>query len=176
MKRSDITPMPQYFDRYIDLVEDIELDQAFLKSVQQLNSLDIKLLLELKDKRYLPGKWTVNDIIQHIIDIERILCAGVLRFARNESSYIISFNEDELANNANACNKDITDLVTDLKIVRNSTISLYKSFDESDYSKIGINWKHPINVLAMGFNIIGHQIHHLNFIEINYYPLLKFNR
>jgi len=128
--------MPQYFDRYINLVEDIELDQAFLKSVQQINSLDIHLFSQLKDKRYLPDKWTVNDIIQHIIDIERILCAGVLRF------------------------------------VRNSTISLYKSFDASDYSKIGINWKHPINVLAMGFNIIGHQIHHINFIKEKYYPLI----
>ena len=172
MKRSDINPMPQYFDRYINLVEDIELDQAFLKSLQQLNSLDINLLSQLKDKRYLPDKWTVNDIIQHIIDIERILCAGVLRFARNESNYIISFNEDELAKNAMAGNKDITDLIDDLVIVRNSTISLYKSFDASDYSKIGINWQHPINVLAMGFNIIGHQIHHINFIKEKYYPLI----
>src|SRR3989339_2117142 len=116
MKRSDINPMPQYFDRYINLVEDIELDQAFLKSVQQINSLDIHLFSQLKDKRYLPDKWTVNDIIQHIIDIERILCAGVLRFVRNESSYIISFNEDELAKNAMAGNKDITDLIDDLVI------------------------------------------------------------
>ncbi|MFA6980957.1 MAG: hypothetical protein WC209_16655 [Ignavibacteriaceae bacterium] len=107
MKRSDINPMPQYFDRYINLVEDIELDQAFLKSLQQLNSLDINLLSQLKDKRYLPDKWTVNDIIQHISDIERILCAGVLRFARNESDYVISFNEEELAKNAKPDNKKL---------------------------------------------------------------------
>lgn len=172
MKRSDINPMPQYFDRYINLVEDIELDQAFLKSIQQLNSLDINFLSQLKDKKYLPDKWTVNDILQHIIDIERILCAGVLRFARNESTYVISFNEEELAKNANPGNKNITDLIDDLIIVRNSTISLYRSFDLTDYSKVGINWKYQINVLAMGFNIIGHQIHHINFIEDKYYPLI----
>jgi len=132
MKRSDINPMPQYFDRYINLVEDIELDQAFIKSIQQLNSLDINLLSQLKGKRYLPGKWTVNDIFQHIVDIERILCAGVLRFARNESTYVISFNEEELAKNAKAGNKDISDLIDDLIIVRNSTISLYRSFNHTD--------------------------------------------
>ena len=134
--------------------------------------MDINLLSQLKDKRYLPDKWTVNDIIQHISDIERILCAGVLRFARNESDYVISFNEEELAKNAKPDNKKITELIDDLIVVRNSTISLYKSFDFMDYSKVGINWKHQINVLAMGFNIIGHQIHHLNFIEDMYYPLL----
>src|SRR3989339_727887 len=169
MKRSDINPMPQYFDRYINLVEDIELDQAFLKSLQQLNSLDINLLSQLKDKRYLPDKWTVNDIIQHIADIERILCAGVLRFARNESKYVISFNEDGFAKNSNANNKKITELINELICVRNSTISLYKNFEPTDYSKTGINWKYQINVLAMGFNIIGHQIHHINFIEDKYY-------
>jgi hypothetical protein len=165
--------MPQYFDRYINLVDDIELDQAFLKSLQQLNSLDINILTQLKDKRYLPDKWTVNDILQHIIDIERILCAGVLRFARNESTYVISFNEEELAKNAKPGNKNITDLIDDLIIVRNSTISLYRSFDFTDYLKVGINWKHHINVLAMGFNIIGHQIHHINFIKDKYYPLIS---
>ena len=173
MKRSDINPMPQYFDRYINLVEDIELDQAFKKSIQQLNSLDLNLLSLLKDKSYLPDKWTVNDIIQHIIDIERILCAGVLRFARNESTYVISFNEEELAKNAKPGYKNINELIDDLIIVRNSTISLYRSFDFTDYFKVGINWKHQINVLAMGFNIIGHQIHHINFIEDKYYPLIS---
>lgn len=172
MKKSDINPMPQYFDRYINLVEDVDLEQAFFNSTEQIKSLDIQLLSQLKDKTYMPGKWTVNDIIQHITDIERILCAGVLRFARNESTFVISFNEDELAKNAKSNNKNVSDLIEDLTIVRNATISLYKSFDASDYFKFGINWKHRINVLAMGFNIIGHQIHHIKFIEDNYYPLI----
>jgi hypothetical protein len=175
LKKSDIYPMPEYFDRYINLVDDIELNQAFLNSIQQLKSLDITLLSKLKNERYLPDKWTVNDIIQHIIDIERILSAGVMRFARGESTYVISFNEEELAKNAKANNKDIIDLVEELIIVRNSTISLFRSFDYADYVKYGINWKHQINVLAMGFNIIGHQIHHINFIEKKYYPLIKYN-
>lgn len=172
MKKSEINPMPQYFDRYINLVEDVELEQAFLKSIQQLSSLDINLLSQLKGKRYLPDKWSVNDIIQHISDIERILCAGVLRFARDESTHVISFNEEELAKKAKANNKNITALIDELITVRNSTISLYRSFDYTDYSKVGINWKHQINVLAMGFNIIGHQIHHINFIKEKYYPLI----
>ncbi len=173
MRRSDINPMPEYFDRYINLVEDIELDQAFTKSIHQLNSLDLNLLSQLKGKRYQPNKWTVNEIFQHISDIERILCAGVLRFARNESVYVISFNEEDLAKNANSDKNNINDLIDDLINVRKSTMSLYRSFGDEDYFKVGINWKHQINVLAMGFNIIGHQIHHINYIEKIYYPLLS---
>ncbi|MBI1932889.1 MAG: DinB family protein [Ignavibacteriales bacterium] len=174
MKKNEINPMPEYFDRYINLVDDIELDQAFEKSIEQLRKLDINQLSQLKGKRYLPDKWTVNDIFQHIIDVERILCVGVLRFARNESKYVISFDEDELSKNAKAEKKIIIDLIDELIIVRKSTISLYKSFDYSDYFKTGINWKHEISILAMGFNIIGHQIHHIYFIENKYYPLIQY--
>ncbi len=67
MKKSDINPMPPYFDRYINLVDDVELEQAFVQSIQQLNTLDKSLLTNLGDKRYAPDKWTVREIFQHII-------------------------------------------------------------------------------------------------------------
>ena len=146
MKMTDINPMPEYFDRYINLCEDVDLDQEFANSLRQLNSLDVNLLSKLNGRKYLPGKWTVNDIIQHITDIERLLCAGVLRFARGEDTYVISFNEEEIAKNANADKKEIIKLIDELITVRKSTISLYKGFDYTDYFKAGINWKYKIRV------------------------------
>ena len=173
MKKSDIRPLPEYFDRYITLVEDIELEEAFQNSIKDLTDLDIPLLNKIGSRTYQQGKWEIKEIIQHISDIERILTAGTLCFVRNENKHIITFNEEEIARNSKAKNKNLTDIIDELISIRKSTLSLYQSFDKDDLLKTGINWKYEISVLAMGFNIIGHQTHHLNFIKSNYYPLLR---
>lgn len=173
MKKSDINPMPQYFDRYINLVADVELSQAFADSVQQLNELDRNLLTRLEGQKYAPGKWTVKGILQHTIDFERILSYRVLLFARNEGSVPQGVDENLLAANMNAEKRLLDELIDELKRVRASTKSMFDSFDDRVLQNLGTNWKYEISVLAMGFNIIGHQIHHLKVIEEKYYPLLN---
>ena len=74
MKKSDINPVPQYYDRYINLVPDVELSQAFDDSIRQIEDLDRSMLARVADKTYSPGKWTVKDIFQHHSDGERIMC------------------------------------------------------------------------------------------------------
>ncbi|HEX2271980.1 MAG TPA: hypothetical protein VHH35_20725, partial [Pyrinomonadaceae bacterium] len=81
MKRSDINPLPEYWERYIKLVPDVELPQAFEDSIRQLNDLDRTALARLDDKTYSPGKWSVKDIIQHLTDVERVMCYRALMFA-----------------------------------------------------------------------------------------------
>lgn len=171
LNKSDIAVMPEYFDRYINLVEDENLLAAFENSINFLENLDIQKLTQLKDKTYEAEKWTINEIVQHITDIERLLTAGVLRFARGENFHIISFNEDEMAKNSKANHKNISKIISELVSVRTSTFELFKTFDSEDLQKVGINWKYEISVLAMGFNIVGHQIHHFNIIKERYWNL-----
>lgn len=172
MKRSELKHIPEYFDRYINLVDNIELFTAFEKSLEELNQLDFQKTEKIGLQTYLPNKWTVNEIFQHICDIERLLISGTLRFVRGERNFVISFDEQNIAENSKANNRSLSLIINELKSVRLSTIELYKSFDENDFQKSGINWKHRISVEAMGFNIIGHQIHHVNFIKNNYYQLV----
>lgn len=172
MKRSDIKTMPQYFEKYINQVDDLELSQAFDESVKQLDRLDMTLLARLDCKRYAPGKWTAKEILQHIIDWERILSFRTLLFARKEGSIPQGVDGDLLAANMNADQRTIDGLIDELKITRLSTKALFGSFDDETLGGAGINWKYEISVLAMGFTIIGHQVHHLNILEERYYPLL----
>jgi hypothetical protein len=176
MKRSDIKTMPQYFEKYINLVDDLELSQAFGESVKQLDRLDRNLLARLDSKRYSPGKWTVKETLQHVIDWERILSFRTLLFARKEGSTPQGVDGDLLAVNMKADQRAIDSLVDELRITRLSTKALFESFDEETLQNTGTNWKYEISVLAMGFTIIGHQIHHLKIIEEKYYPLLDEQR
>src|SRR6185369_10721233 len=102
MKKSDINPMPPYFDHYINLVADVELPQAFAESIHQLNEINKDLLQSLESRSYAPNKWTVKGILQHIIDWERILSYRALLFARNEGSVPQGIDEKLLAANMNA--------------------------------------------------------------------------
>ena len=172
MKKSKIDPMPQFFDRFINLVADVELSEAFDDSLRRLNELDRGLLTSLDGKTHAPGKWTVKDIFQHVIDFERILSYRGLLFARREPSTPQGIDSDFIGGTSHAGGRTIDELIEELRVVRLATKSLFDSFDEEALLAKGINWKYEISVLAMGFNIIGHQIHHLTVIEEKYYPLL----
>lgn len=176
MKKSDIKPMPEYFDRYINLIDEVELQQAFVQGSRQLENLDKSLLTALTGRRYAPGKWTVNEIFQHLIDWERILCSRALLFARIENSAAQGVDENLLAANMNAEGRTTADLVDEMKIVRASTKAMFESFDDAMLRSTGTNWKSEMSVLAIGFTVIGHQIHHLKTIEEEYYPLLETNQ
>ena len=173
MKRSDIKTMPQYFEKYINLVDDVELLRAFDLSVRQLETLDKDLLGKLEGKRYAPGKWTVKETLQHVIDWERILTFRTLLFARKEGSVPQSVDGDLLASSMGADRRLIHSLIDELKLTRLSTKAMFEGFDDDTLQNTGTNWKYEVSVLAMGFTIVGHQIHHLRIIEGKYYPLLE---
>ena len=170
MKKSDINPIPDYYDRYINLVADVELSQAFDDSIRQLDELDVNLLEKISDLENAPGKWTAKEILQHVIDWERILAYRTMLFARCEGSVPQGIDQDRLTANMNAGKRTIGDLITELKTVRLSSKALFDSFDDETMLLKGTNWKYEISVLGMGFALIGHQIHHLKIIERNCFP------
>lgn len=163
--------MPQFFDRYINLVEDIDITEALqLYAINHLN-VEKDILHELGDKRYAEDKWTVKDILQHIIDNERIQAYRALRFARNDKSILPGYDEKLFATTANTANRTVDNLLEEFKTVRASNIYLFKSFSNEMLLRDGICFNTTISVLGLGFVIVGHQIHHFNIIKEKYYPL-----
>lgn len=173
MKRSSINPMPDFFDRYINLVKEDDLFQAFENSTQAIEKIDTEKIKKIGSKIYQPGKWTLNDIFQHIIDNERIQSYRALRFARKDTTPLPGYDEELLGKNSLAVNRNIDDILEELLTVRKSTIQLYKSFDLTVIQNTGICFNQTVSVLAIAFVIIGHQTHHLNVIRERYEPLIK---
>lgn len=176
MKRSDINPMPPNFAKYIDLVADVELEQAFDESNRQLDELDKDVLEKLGDEYYAPGKWTVKDILQHLVDSDRIMSYQALMLARKDEKVLSGFDQELHVKNANATRRTADEMIEEIKVARASTVSLFNSFDDEMLLRKAINWKYEISVLAMGFTIIGHQTHHLRIIEERYLPLVAAKR
>jgi len=169
--RSAIDPVPEYFDRYINQVEDLPLLEAFDRSIAAIDSLDLDLLERIGTTVYEPGKWTVAGIIQHVADFERILGYRALVYARRAGIIPQSVDENAIADNANVNHRGIREVVADLRAARVATREMFASFDDEMLNTIGMIWKSDMQVLAMGFNIIGHQVHHFKVLGERYYPL-----
>ncbi|TDE15344.1 DinB family protein [Dyadobacter psychrotolerans] len=172
MKKSFINPMPAFFDRYINLVENIHIFEAFEKYSPDKVYHEMEKLSQLKDQVYAPGKWTIKDIIQHVTDNERIMAYRALRFSRNDKTALPGYDEELLGANTNAANRTLQDLMTEFTVLRASTIALYQGMSQEMMLRSGVAYKSEISALALGFVIIGHPIHHMNVIQERYFPLI----
>lgn len=172
MKKSDINPMPAFFDRYINLVEDVDLLEALETHTPEALFSETDLLEALGDSVYAPGKWTIKDIIQHCIDTERIMSYRALRFARNDQTPLPGFEENNYAQNTLTAERSLEDLLDEFEIVRAATLAQFQNFSEPMLQRFGQASSSTISVGALGFMVVGHAIHHMNVIRERYLPLL----
>jgi DinB superfamily len=172
MKRSQLFPMPEYFDRYINKCDDVEILDAIQTSIDELDKAPIEKWKALGDKVYAPGKWTVKEILQHLIDTERVFAYRTTAFARGDEQAMLSFDEELYGKNGAANTRTIEDLIEEMKILRQSFLLLYKSFTNARLQKIGNGFTGKYSVAAIGFIIPGHQRWHLQILEEKYYLLL----
>ena len=171
MKPTDLQPeeFQGYFANYVNqvsneytLIEELEI------SVHRLIKFVQNIPMHKFDYRYAEGKWTIKDIIQHLIDSERIFAYRALRFARNDKTELPGFEENDYVDEAKANKRSIQQLLTELALVRQATLSLFQSFSEEELLRIGVASHNPISVRALGFVIIGHQNHHQRVFEERY--------
>ena len=173
MKRSDIKHMPEYFDRYINLADDFAVTDALEKYGIPYLQKEKQQLMLLGGRIYASGKWSAKDILQHIIDTERIFTYRALRISRSDTTPLPGFDENLYAIHTNASNRTIDGLLREFDSVRTSTISLFNSLTDDMLQKEGTASGKSITPLAIGFTITGHAIHHLNILRERYYPLIK---
>jgi len=150
-----------FYANYINQVsEEYSLVEELEISVHRLVKLVQEIPLDKFDYRYAEGKWTIKDILLHLIDTERIFAYRALRFARNDKTALASFDENNYVDEAHANKRSIQDLLSEMLVVRQATLSLFKSFTEEQLLRKGIASSNLMSVRALGFVIIGHQNHH----------------
>lgn len=172
MNKSNFQSIPPHYQTYISWVDNLPIKTALDKQFYGLQNLNLEVLEALGNQTYASGKWTVKEVLQHIIDWERIFCYRALVYARLDSNFPVSHDENLMAANSHANQRTIKQLIEELLIVRSSTISLFNSFTEKDLGQKANHSTNGISVSMIGYIIIGHQIHHLKIIEERYLPLL----
>lgn len=174
MKKSEIAKMPEYFDRYIHLTDDVTYMEALEISLQELENAPVDKWIALDNQVYAPEKWTVKDILQHYIDTERVFVYRITAIARGDLQKMLPFDEEDYAKNTNANNRTVIDLVSELKLIRLGTIAMFRSFTTEMMLKVGNGFNGTkYGPLSLAFVIAGHQRWHIKVLEERYYPILE---
>lgn len=172
MKRSEIIIPPTRLGTYMEKVEDIELIDALENYGKPYFLAERDTFIKLGDKVYAPGKWTVKDVIQHVIDTERIFAYRALRFARNDKTLLPGFEQNDYAVIAEATHRELKDLLEEYIAVRTATIQLFKSFTHEMLMREGQTASGTVTVSGIGFAIVGHTKHHMGVLKEKYYSLV----
>lgn len=157
-----------YYQRYIDLVDDLHLLQAMEIGLQKTQTFFNNIPQSKLHYRYAENKWTPKDILQHIIDTERVFAYRALYFSRADNADLKGFDENVFAQNTVANTRSINDLLQEYVAVRNASICLFNSFEDTHLKRKGIANKSIMSVAAAGFIICGHEIHHQNITNERY--------
>lgn len=168
MPRPDLSRIATFYHNYTRQVPQDEV----LKAIPELGNEFVTLMQSIPsskyDYAYAPGKWTLKEVFQHIIDAERVFCYRALCFARKEQQSLPGFDENEYAANSKGGSRNWNDLIEEFRLVRKATEYLYRSFDEEQLQSSGISNNNPLYVLGIGFIIAGHCQHHVNIIKERY--------
>ena len=146
--------------------------KATLLLVYHLQKLFHELINSIPEGKfgfaYAEGKWTLAELLMHIIDAERVFQYRALRFARNDKTPLAGFDQDDYIPECNAGGRSKKDLLEEYAAVRESTIKLFQSFDDEMLKRVGNASGSDMSARAMGFIICGHQAHHLKIIKERY--------
>ena len=159
---------PPRFDQYITLVEDHDLSTAITQQTSQAEKLLNSISEEQSHSRYAEGKWTIKEVVQHIIDAERVFTYRALAFARKDSNILPSFDEKSYAAHSGANRRSWKELTEEFLAVRKSTRLLFNSFSAEDLCSTGRASDYETSVAAMAFITLGHAAHHINLIRERY--------
>ncbi len=167
---------PPYAIMYIKLIPDDglvlqHLWDNFVAAKEFIYSLPPKMLYY----RYAKDKWSIKEVLVHIIDDERIFAYRALRFARNEQMNLIGFDQDAYALFSNADERELDNIFEEYEAVRKSTIALFNGLPEESLVRMGKGTGSFNNatVRALAYHIAGHEQHHINLLKELYLPAFK---
>ena len=173
MSNQEIKNNPAFLEYVYQLTAGTELTAALDLSLSAINQLDIAQFKRIGLKTYEKDKWTIHKILQHLIDWERIWCFRAIIFARGEGSIPDAHDQEIMGSNSNADELSIEQLINELRVVRQSTIMMFESFNEKILETNCKFFEYEMPLSAIGFTVAAHQIHHFKVIKERYLPLDK---
>ena len=168
MNRPAETEYAPYYQGYVGQVNESDI-MAVLRS--EIDDLDVLLGRVPADKEtyaYAEGKWTIREIVGHLIDGERVFGYRALCIARGEQQNLPGFEQDDYMRTAPYNHVDLEDLLSELRLVRLSNIAMFRTLDEEAWSRVGTANNNQVTVRALAFIMAGHLRHHMKVLQERY--------
>lgn len=168
MPRPDMNRVPVFYHKYINQVEGDELNEILSKQAITFTAFLHDLPIEKRDFRYGPDKWTIREVLQHIMDAERVFAYRALCIARGEQQPLPGFDENQYADNAQCSNRKWSEMTEEFRAIRRANEIMFASFNEKQLEATGTASGWPVYVLGIGYMLAGHAQHHLNILKERY--------
>ena len=157
-----------YYARYVGLVPDGDI----LDTLHQQGGETVELLRGIGEEKsthaYAPGKWTIREVVGHVLDTERVFAYRALAFARGDRNALPGFDEKVWASGSNANDRSLDDHLDDFIVVRAATLALFRGFGAPELARTGVASDNPVSVRALAWMIAGHELHHVTVLRERY--------
>lgn len=157
-----------YYQRYVSLVETDDIVSTLRNQIAETLAALAEIDEEKAGFRYAPGKWSVKELLGHIIDAERIFAYRALRIGRGDATPIEGYEQDDYIKNAEFDNCRLTHLAMEFALVRQSNVLMYEGLSESAWQRRGVANNCEITVRALAYISAGHELYHLDILKERY--------
>jgi hypothetical protein len=160
--------VPEFYQGYVNALTEDELMPALQHNAQAFTEFLRSIPLDKIDYAYAPGKWTIRQLFQHVIDTERVFVYRALSFARKDSAHLPGFDEQAWAATTFSMQRKWDDMIREFAALREATILFFASLDQAQLQQTGTANNSVISVGSLGFICAGHVAHHMRVIKERY--------
>ena len=168
MTRPEKGEYAEYYDRYISLVEETDIVTVLEKQQAELDEIFQTITEEKSHFAYAADKWTIKELIGHLIDGERIFSYRALRISRGDETPIEGFEQDDYIENSNFNSTPLTDLIEELLLNRRANLIFFKNLSDEAWLRTGTASDSPVSVRALAYIMAGHIRHHIKILNERY--------
>ena len=166
--RPDSAEYAPYYARYVEQVPEGDVVATLRQQAEEMQALLAGLPPSRGGHRYAPDKWTVREVLGHLVDCERIFTYRALRIARGDKTPLASFDQNEFVRNADSDRRTIADLADELRALRQATVALFATLSPEAWSRTGTASDVAVSVRGLAFIVAGHTRHHLTILRERY--------
>lgn len=166
--RPDATEHIEYFGRYTALVPDGSIAETLRKQMDETSALLARVPAAKEEHRYADGKWSVKEVVGHLVDAERIFAYRALRIARADQTPLPGFEENDYVPAGNFGARSLKSLAAEFRAVREATLHLVDGLDEAALLRRGTASGNPVSARALIWIVAGHERHHVALLKERY--------
>jgi uncharacterized damage-inducible protein DinB len=156
------------FSNYVALVAEGDIIQTLEQQIENSLSLLRTIPSDKANFRYAPDKWSVKQLLGHLIDSERIFSYRALSFARNDQAPLPGYEQNDYVREADFDSRNLADMVEEYATVRRATIQLFRPLNETEWLRHGKANENDVSVRALAYIIAGHELHHMDVLRTRY--------
>jgi len=157
-----------YYEKYVSLVPDTDIVETLSRQNEETLALLRGITEERAEHRYEPGKWSIKQVVGHLIDAERIFAYRALAIARGDKARLPGMEQDEYMAGADFDSRTLADLAEEFSHVRRANVIMFKNLDADRWSRRGVASDNEVTVRALAYIIAGHEAHHVRILRERY--------